>query len=342
MDLRVTIIKISKSLFLLILFLVAYSLLIGLAEMAFAPFYGTASSGDNVTSGDAYAAVSDIAEDAPEPPEPAVQLPPTALSAAAQTQNDYITIQMKDTDIFKGSLILINSGNSYMIPEDNDLVSVADIKTSSYRVDDKEIMLDASIADALNEMMDAFFAETGRDSITAISGFRTYEKQQEILDDYINLLGPIEALKWAATPGNSEHHSGLALDIGVYNGTAVRTFTGMGVNAWFKENCYKYGFILRYTKDKTNITGTADEPWHFRYIGNPHATSVYRNAWCFEEYINHIRDFTFDDPCQTIYNSEMYLIYYTSDSNIRIPFDCEFDISGDNIGGFIVTVKPVG
>lgn len=379
MNFRKTFHKFSKLIILLVVFIIGYSLYYGLMERASAPFSETgATTGVNSgTPGDATpgtsggpsgsAAVSspDSSQDntqdsthdpthvgsspAASPdstsgttPSAATDSSPTAPSARPFTmpgENNYVMLTMKPSDIYKGSLLLINSKNYYPVPDDSAIVAVSVFMTPSYRVEENDIALDSSIIDPLNAMMDAFYAATGRDNITIISGYRTYTRQQEIFDDYTKLFGAAEAPRWASYPGYSEHHSGLAMDIGIFNGSAVKTFTGLGINTWFKENCHRFGFILRYTQEKTEITGTADEPWHFRYVGNPHAGYISAHKLCLEEYIDFIRGFSAEAPFELQYENDTYYIYHTTDCNIRIPFDCEFDVSGDNIDGFIVTIK---
>jgi len=311
---------------LLLLFLATYSLLYGHFTVS-APFIG------------AYDIESKSADAPSGTPEPSGNPGARDATSPAPLSNEYLSINTGPSGVSEGSLILVNQAHYYEIPDDSNLVSVADVKTASYRAADDEVTLDASIIGPLNDMMDAFYSETGRNNVTIISGFRGYTKQQEVLDGYIRTAGPAGALKWASAPGHSEHHTGLAFDLGLLSSGTVRTFTGTGVNAWFKENSWRYGFILRFPKDKTDITGITEEPWHFRYVGLPHSFIINQNNWCLEEYIEFIEKYSFDDPYKVMLDGDTYEIYYTPDTQLRIPFDCEFDYSGDNIGGFIVTIK---
>lgn len=263
---------------------------------------------------------------------------PSAVKPSAHN-NGYISVRMDVSGVSAGSLILINHSHRYDIPDETDFVSVSEMKTASYRAATDKILVSGSVIGPLNEMMDAFRDETGVSSVTVISAFRDYEKQQETLDEYIALMGSAEASRWAAVPGYSEHQTGLAIDLGVFSGGALRTFLGTGVNAWFLQNSYKYGFVLRFPENKTDITGTAHEPWHFRYVGIPHAYIMYQNDLCLEEYIDMLADYSYDEPYRITYDGEKYAIYSTRDSDVPIPFDCEFDISGNNTDGFIITLK---
>jgi len=250
-----------------------------------------------------------------------------------------VPVQMDRSDIYRGCLLLINNKNRYEIPDDNDLVSIAELKTSSYIVPDSDLMLSAAVIGPLNDMMDAFYNETGCDTVAIASAFRDYQRQREILDYYISIVGLLEAKKWAANPGHSEHHSGLAVDFGVFSNGALKTFLRTGVNEWLFRNSDMYGFIPRYPSDKSDITNTANEPWHFRYVGLPHSYFIRQSGLCFEEYLDLIMGFTRDRPYCATFDGDDYEVYYTRDTKILIPYNCEYDISGNNIDGFIVTVK---
>jgi len=261
---------------------------------------------------------------------------------ASSGEGDFVTVQMTEADIYRGNLILINHNNSYEIPDEDNLVKIDELKTSSYMVADSTdgvLLLSGTVIEPLNEMMDAFYNETGCDTVAVVSAFRDYQHQREILDYYISIVGLVEAKKWAASPGHSEHHTGLAVDFGVFNDGALNTFYQTGVNEWFFLNSDRYGFIPRYPSNKTDITRTASEPWHFRYVGLPHAYFIRLSGLCFEEYIEFIRDFTRDKPFRGTFDGEEYKVYFTQDTDIPIPDGFEADISGNNIDGFIVTIK---
>lgn len=148
------------------------------------------------------------------------------------------------------------------------------------------VQVDERIYQPLMEMLDAA-TEAGVGPIV-VSGYRTQEKQQSLYDEKINeFLGEgyskeeaiAQAQQWVSVPGTSEHQTGLAVDI---NGMI------WDVYPWLAENSYKYGFTLRYPEDKTEITGTQHERWHFRYVGLEAAAEMYDRGLCLEEYLNEI------------------------------------------------------
>jgi len=245
---------------------------------------------------------------------------------------------MEDADIHRGYLLLVNHDHEFTIPGDLDLVNISTATTTQFRVQPDNARIARSIIEPLDEMMDDFLTATNNRSVAIISAYRNRETQQRILNNYISRMGRREALRWAAYPGHSEHHTGLAFDFGIISGGSRSTFTGTGSSAWFRRNSFNYGFILRYQQNKTHITQTANEPWHFRFVGLPHSIIIHQNNWCLEEYIEIIRDYTMDEPFIQEIDDVIYEIYFSASTDVPIPINSEFDISGNNVDGFIITV----
>ena len=151
--------------------------------------------------------------------------------------------------------------------------------------------VDSRIYPALQEMLDAARAQ-GLHLFVA-DGCRTQETQQRILDEkieaykkegYSDSEAEKKAKEWVAVPGTSEHQLGLAVDINA--DTAYSTSDA--VYQWLAQNAHLYGFINRYPADKTEITGTIYEPWHYRYVGKEAAQEIYSQGLCLEEYIERL------------------------------------------------------
>ena len=101
-----------------------------------------------------------------------------------------------------------------------------------------------------------------------------------------------DALKTIQRPGHSEHHTGLCVDLVEKRGLnreLDETFEETEAFAWLSQNAHKYGFILRYPKDKTDITKYSYEPWHYRYVGVEHAKRINQLDMCLEEYIDYLK-----------------------------------------------------
>lgn len=118
-------------------------------------------------------------------------------------------------------------------------------------------------------------------SIPLVSGYRSYETQEKLHNKYVKKDGEKKANTYSAKPGESEHQTGLAFDIG----SVDRSFANTVEAKWLAENAYLYGFIIRYPKDKTNVTGYIYEPWHVRYLGEKKAKDVYLSGLTLEEYL---------------------------------------------------------
>ena len=256
-------------------------------------------------------------------------------------EDGFITVRKTQTDIHNGSLLLINHDHPYDIPEETDFVYVSIHMTMMYRLRSGSIMVCSSIMEPLNDMMAAFYEHSGRDTVTVISAFRDHTRQQEILDQYIRQMGRQEALRWAAEPGHSEHHTGLAVDFGVTYNRTIGTFTGTGAYSWFSENAHNFGFILRYPENKTAITKTAHEPWHFRFVGTPHSQLMHQSKFSLEEYIAFLSDTSPENSHFASFGDDekVFEIYFTPDPDILIPAGRPYTISGNNIDGFIVTIE---
>lgn len=112
------------------------------------------------------------------------------------------------------------------------------------------------------------------------SGYRSYEYQSGLYQRYVNRDGQAKADTYSARAGHSEHQTGLCFDLNTISDSFANTQEGI----WVAENCYKYGFIVRYPKGKDSITGYKYEPWHLRYVGVELATTLHNNGLTIEEY----------------------------------------------------------
>ena len=113
------------------------------------------------------------------------------------------------------------------------------------------------------------------------SGYRSYAEQVAQYNIHVQNKGKDYADKVSARPGFSEHQSGLSMDIN----STEDSFANTEEARWIAENCVKYGFIVRFPKDKEYITGYAYEPWHIRYVGIQNAEKISESGLCLEEYL---------------------------------------------------------
>lgn len=125
--------------------------------------------------------------------------------------------------------------------------------------------------------------------LVAFSGFRSYEYQTTLYNNYVNRDGKEEADRYSARPGHSEHQTGLAFDIGEQSQQHLWLTAEFGetpAGKWLADNAHNYGFILRYPEGKEDVTGFMYESWHFRYLGIEKATEVKKTGLTLEEYLN--------------------------------------------------------
>lgn len=163
-------------------------------------------------------------------------------------------------------------GNDY-VPKD--LVEIS----SAYSSGGKKMTKEA--AKAFEDMAKA--AKQAGYNVRAVSTYRSYDYQTNLYNNYASKDGKEKADTYSARAGYSEHQTGLAVDVD----NVKTTYTKFGDTKefiWMKENSYKYGFILRYTKETEFITGYMNEPWHYRYVGLEIAKYIHEHPMTYEEY----------------------------------------------------------
>ena len=180
------------------------------------------------------------------------------------------------------NLTLVNSENK--VP-DNYIVSLENI--DQYR------KFDSRAIDFLNKML-SDMKKDGIKDIWVQSAYRSIESQYKVFEEQVQQYmkqgksrEEAEELtqKEINKPGYSEHNLGLAVDFNYVN----NQFENTKAFVWLKKNAEKYGFILRYEKEKENITGVEYEPWHWRYVGEEHAKKINEMNMCLEEYIDFLK-----------------------------------------------------
>lgn len=181
--------------------------------------------------------------------------------------------------------VIATTSKGYTIKRVNGVYYVNDILIAN-----KTYALPSSYApgDLLNTFMTAFNTMQADAAVQGIgfsivSGYRSYSRQDTLYNNYVARDGKVAADTYSARPGHSEHQTGLAADINSLDQSWINTPEGK----WLNNNCYKYGFIIRYPKGKESITGYIYEPWHIRYVGVDVATALYNDGnWLsLEEYL---------------------------------------------------------
>lgn len=169
--------------------------------------------------------------------------------------------------------LLVNLDNP--LPDDYEPTELIDMYKykRNFKLADSGMYIEAHVFEAMKALFKAAKAD-GMTGYIVTSGYRTEKQQKKI---YKNDKEGV-----AIKPGHSEHQTGLAFDVGVTSGAKFGTTKQF---KWMKAHCAEYGFILRYLKNKAEITRIPYEPWHYRYVGVEHATKIMAAKVCLEEYI---------------------------------------------------------
>lgn len=199
-----------------------------------------------------------------------------------KTSNSDAPLIKVDTDPDSYS-VLVN--RHYLISRDYvpaDLV-VPDIPFSFIGIYEKSYMRQTA-ADALEKLFQD--AKSKGHNLYGVSAYRSYERQQQIYNNNVRNRGTEKTDRVSAIPGSSEHQTGLSIDVSckAVDCALEQSFGKTEEGKWLRKNCYKYGFIIRYPKKKSKITGYSYEPWHIRYVGLNLAKYLHENNMTLEEY----------------------------------------------------------
>ncbi len=140
------------------------------------------------------------------------------------------------------------------------------------------------------EALEKLFARADSDGVElrAVSGYRSYARQKVIYDTKVRTSGEEEAARLVSIPGNSEHQTGLSIDVSspsVGNGLE-ENFGDSSEGKWLAEHAPEYGFVIRYPEGDEAKTGYAYEPWHIRYVGTDIAPDLAASELTIEEYFD--------------------------------------------------------
>ncbi len=240
--------------------------------------------------------------------------------------SDSIKVVTQD-QVYQGDLLLVN--RQYPVHEDSvksDIVTLFDQKdlVQGYGLLDTSIRLSESVAHKFNKMIKAA-EKDGVNHFLISSGYRDFDEQEQLYEE--------KGSDYALPAQYSEHNLGLSLDIGSSQSEMSKAPEGK----WLEDNSWKYGFILRYPKDKTEITGIKYEPWHFRYVGLPHSAIIHEKGIVLEQYLDLLKK---NSEISTVVDGKTYTVNYypvSGYTSIKIPKKGQYKTSGDNMDGVIVT-----
>lgn len=254
------------------------------------------------------------------------------------SESQYTTEIHKAADVNTGNLLLVNVDHEYKFVEgDIDLAVLYDvIDGTAFHVSDRVISLDKETLEQFTALMNAFYAESKNSDIYVIGGYRTAEEQN---DKYYNGNSQFQG-------GHSDYHTGRSLDIIIApsDGSSSGYYSPTGVYSYIDEHAAEYGFVVRFPEGKENYTRERARDYTYRYVGAPHAMYMKQNSLCLEEYINKLKEHTKDEPLEVTVDKKLYQIYYapanpTGDTEVPVPSNKTYTVSGNNADGFIVTVS---
>lgn len=188
-------------------------------------------------------------------------------------------LQEKIAPDFGTTSVLVNK--NYYLPSEYAPKKIVKAEVKSF----KDIM----VSDEIKEPLENMFSDAKKAGhvLYLLSGYRSYDYQEMLFSNKVKSVGFAKAETVVAVPGESEHQTGLAIDISCQSiqYQLNNRLEDTKEYKWLVENCYKYGFILRYPKGKSDITGYIYEPWHYRYIGDVDtAKYIMDNKMTYEEY----------------------------------------------------------
>lgn len=252
-------------------------------------------------------------------------------------------------NLYTGDLILVNASHAYRFPS-TPIENLGDDAKQSYnilnyrvRVDDQlpyvvrtagdRNYLNPKAAEAMNKFLTAYYTQTG-EQLAFYEGYRSYEYQKDLNSQQV-------------PAGCSDQHTGLS---GSVSDSAQNVKLTTEELTELTRICAQYGFIQRYPTDKSGETGISGYPELFRYVGVPHAMYIMRQNLSLEGYIKLLQTtYTYsgshlllDADGAAVTKDAAYEIYYVpvsgDSATVPVPKNYKYSISGDNVGGFIVTV----
>ena len=211
-------------------------------------------------------------------PQPSAEIQPTPSASAEPTPTPTAAIDFSDT-----SSILVCANKKHALP---DGYAPSDLRAPAVYTTTTSWTLRDEAATALETMFNA--AKEDGIALLLGSAYRSYDYQASLYNGYVANRGKEYADTISSRPGYSDHQTGLAVDISDASQANFlsQSFENTAEGQWLHDNAHLYGWIMRYPKDKQDITGYAYEPWHFRYVRVEYATAIYETDpdETFEEY----------------------------------------------------------
>lgn len=303
----------------------------------------------------------------------------TAPVEVKKWYSGFINVNADTSSLHEGILVLVNDKTEYTFPSkmESKLTDLYGKTNGHYVLSNSSLQLNRTIVGSLSDFCEAMKAAnqetlgtytdaSGKqviDKLLITSGYRSKVYQQTLYNENGGDSQGEDGKIYSAAPGFSEHHTGLAIDIKIYTASSKTVDLRAGEYAWMSENCFRYGFIQRYSDSKFALTGISGEEWHYRFVDTPHAYAMNSLGLCLEEYLDMLKtkySCTSDAPFEITTDKAAFMVYYvpadkSSDiTYIPVPSGAKavtanfyseselssgmYTVSGNNTDGFIVTV----
>ena len=236
----------------------------------------TSEGADSTNADNSSATMSDITSttaSSNSSEQPAPEIPSGNVVSKGTTSKGFKIQEINGATYIDGVLI---ANKTYALPQD----FIPTNPDQPVNADRSSTCLDKTLMSAWNTMLKDATAKGL--NIYIASGYRSYNYQVNVYNRYVKSDGAAVADTYSSRPGNSEHQTGLCFDLN----TIEDSFQYTNEGKWVNDNCYKYGFCIRFPKGKDSATGYQYESWHLRYVGVDLATKLYNNGdWLsLEEY----------------------------------------------------------
>lgn len=288
----------------------------------------------------------ELPEEADEPAVTSPSLEKVPYEKKEINEKDFRPIVKTRADLSVGELVMVNRKNLYNFPNMSaQMVNMAsEMNNQTFKISYNTLTLQKSAMDALNKMMADFYEVFATGDVTVVSSAVTYQEQNRQYNPPAPKTAVLEN-ETQISPGYSEHHTGYAFDLKLVNSAGkISAYDGTGNYRWLNDNCYKYGFLVRYPNMKEEITGMAANPAHFRYVGVPHSYIMRENDFTLEEYMNWLKKYIhgYEHMYYSVYGYDYEIYFVPADAEaetiVPVPKNEDYSVSGNNCDGFIVTI----
>ncbi len=231
------------------------------------------------------------------------------------------------SEVYTGSLVLVNADHPWR--GNAELVTFADLDYAHFRLPSRALETARSSSQSLVTMFKDFYQATALPNVMVYATTKT----------------PASAAYGIEIP---ERATGLTIDLTVWDDATQShsAFKNEGNYTWLTSHCAEYGYVQRFPADKAEITGVEGNIWHYRYVGIPHAVYMTEQKLCLEEYLSLLQEnHTSDNPLIVNANGVNYQISYIpaaadgSMIEITVPANTPITVSGDNMGGYILSIQ---